>query len=49
MMSIFLDMVKDTIKVFMDDFYLISYSFEYFLDPLGVMLHIFEEFNIVLN
>ena len=49
MMSIFSDMVEDTIEVFMDDFSVVGDSFEDCLAHLANVLQICEECNLVLN
>ena len=49
MMSIFSDMVEDTIKVFMDDFSVVGDSFERCLNNLSEVLKRCEDFNLVLN
>ena len=48
-MSIFSDMVEDTIEVFMDDFSVVGYSFERCLSHLSEVLKRCEDFNLVLN
>lgn len=47
--QIFLDMVKDTIKVFMDDFSIVVDTFESCLEHLSNVLERYVENNIVLN
>ena len=49
MMSIFSDMVKDTIEVFMDDFSMVGDSFERCLNNLSEVLKRCEDCNLVLN
>ena len=49
MMSIFSDMVEDTIDVFMDDFFVVGDSFERCLTNLSEVLKRCEDFNLVLN
>ena len=49
MMSIFSDMVEDTIEVFMDDFFIVGDSFERCLSHLSEVLRRCEDCNIVLN
>ena len=48
-MSIFSDMVEDTIEVFMDDFSVVGDSFERFLTNLSKVLKRCEDCNLVLN
>ena len=48
-MSIFFDMVKDTIEVFMDDFSVVGDSFDDDLAHLASALQRCEECNLVLN
>ena len=48
-MAIFSDMVKETIEVFMDDFSLLSKSFDNCLENLRQALTRCEETNLVLN
>ena len=49
-MAIFSDMVERTIKVFMDDFYVVGTLFDDCLENLRVMLMRCEETtNLVLN
>ena len=48
-MSIFSDMVEDTIEVFMDDFSVVGESFERCLNNLSEVLKRCEECNLVLN
>ena len=48
-MSIFSDMVEDTIEVFMDDFSMVGDSFERFLINLSEVLKRCEDCNLVLN
>ncbi|KAF3631413.1 hypothetical protein FXO37_27975 [Capsicum annuum] len=49
MMSIFSDMVEDTLEVFMDDFSVIGESFESCLANMSMALQRCIEFNLVLN
>nr|XP_016441404.1 PREDICTED: RNA-directed DNA polymerase homolog [Nicotiana tabacum] len=49
MMSIFSDMVEDFLEVFMDDFSVVSDSFEHCLENLRQVLKRYEETNLVLN
>jgi hypothetical protein len=49
MMSIFSDMVEDTLEVFMDDFSVVGESFEACLVNLSMALQRCVEFNLVLN
>ena len=49
MMSIFSDMVEDTIEVFMDDFAVVGESFERCLSHLSEVLNRCEYCNLVLN
>ena len=49
MISIFSDMVEDTIEVFMDDFSVVGDSFERCLNNLSEVLKICEDCNLVLN
>ena len=49
MMSIFSDMVEDTIEVFMDDFPVVGDSFERCLTNLSDVLKRYEHCNLVLN
>ena len=48
-MSIFSDMVEDTIEVFMDDFSVVGDSFEWCLTNLSEVLKRCEDCNLVLN
>ena len=48
-MSIFSDMVEDTIEVFMDDFSVVCDSFERCLNNLSEVLKRCEDCNLVLN
>ena len=48
-MSIFSDMVEDTIKVFMDDFSMVGDSFGRCLTNLSEVLKRCEDCNLVLN
>ena len=49
MMAIFSDMVEKTIEVLMDDFSVLGYSFDKFLENLRSVLVRCEETNLVLN
>lgn len=49
MMSIFYDMVEDTLEVFMDDFSVVGESFKSCLANLSMALQRCVEFNLVLN
>ena len=49
MMSIFSDMVEDTIEVFMDDFSVVGDSFDRCLNHLAEVLKRCEDCNLVLN
>nr|ABI34335.1 Integrase core domain containing protein [Solanum demissum] len=49
MMSIFSDIVEDTIEVLMDDFSVVGESFDRSLDHLAEVLKRSEECNLVLN
>ena len=49
MMTIFSDMVKKTIEVFLDDFSILGSSFENCLENLRSVLIRCEETNLVLN
>ena len=49
MMSIFFDMVVDTIEVFMDDFLVSGDSFDRCLSHLAAVLKRYEDYNLVLN
>ena len=49
MMSIFSDMVEDTIEVFMDDFSVVDDSFEHCLSHFLEVLKGYEDCNLVLN
>ena len=48
-MSIFSDMVEDTIEVFMDDFSVVGDSFERCFIHLSEVLKRCEDCNLVLN
>ena len=48
-MSIFSDMVEDTIEVFMDDFSVVGDSFERCLNNLSELFKRCEDCNLVLN
>ena len=49
MMSIFSDMVEDTIEVLMDDFSVVGDSFDHCLNHLSEVLKRCEDCNLVLN
>ena len=49
MIAIFFDMVKRTIEVFMDDFFVLGKSFDNCLENLRQTLIRCEETNLVLN
>ena len=49
MMAIFSDMVEKTIKVFMDDFYVLGSSFDNCLENSRSVLIRYKETNLVLN
>ena len=49
MMSIFPDMVEDTIEVLMDDFSIVGDLFDRFLTNLSEVLKRCEDCNLVLN
>ena len=49
MMSIFSDMVEDTVEVFVDDFFVVGDSFEHCLNDLSEVLKRCEDCNLVLN
>ena len=49
MMSIFSNMVEDTIEIFMDDFSVVGDSFERCLNNLSEVLKRCEDCNLVLN
>lgn len=49
MMSIFSDIVEDTIEFFMDDFSVFSESFKDCLAHLSYVVKQCEDFNLVLN
>ena len=48
-MSIFSDMVEETVEVFMDDFSVVGDSFDHFLSHLAEVLKRCEDCNLVLN
>ena len=48
-MSIFSDMVEDTIEVFMNDFSVVGDSFDQCLNHLSEVLKTCEECNLVVN
>lgn len=49
MLSTFVDMVNDSMKVFMDDFLVVSDTLEECLDKLSQALEICVEKNSILN
>ena len=49
MISIFSDMVEDTIEVFTDDFYVVRELFERCLNHLSEVVKRCEDCNLVLN
>ena len=49
MMTIFSDMVEKSIKVFMDDFSVIGFSFDEYLKNLRLILKRCMNTNVVLN
>ena len=49
MMSMFLDLVEEVMKIFMDDFIVYGSSFEHCLQNLGTVLHRCQEKNLALN
>ena len=49
MMAIFSNMVKQIIKVFMDDFSVMGASFDDCLENIGLVLKRCEETNLVLD
>ena len=49
MMSIFSDIMEDTIEVFMDNFSVVGDSFDQCLSNLAEVLKSFEDVNLVLN
>ena len=48
-MSIFSDMVEDTIEVFMDDFSIFGDSFDHYLNHLSKVLKRCEDCNLLQN
>jgi hypothetical protein len=48
-MSIFSDMVKKFIEVFMDDFFAFSYSFDNCVHNLSLVLKCCKETNLILS
>ena len=48
-MSIFSDMVEDTVEVFVDDFFVVGDSFKRCLNNLSEVLKRCEDYNLVLN
>ena len=49
MMSIFSDMVEDTIEVFMDDFSMVGNSFNRCLNNMTKVLNKCDDFYLLLN
>ena len=49
MMSIFSNVVEETIEVFMDDLLVVGYSFDWFLSHLAEVLRRCEHCDLVLN
>ncbi|GKE64356.1 reverse transcriptase domain-containing protein [Tanacetum coccineum] len=49
MLAIFHDMIKESIKVFMDDFFVFGDSFDKFLNNLDKMLQRCKDAHLVLN
>ena len=49
MMSVFSDMVRDTVEVFMDDFYMVGDSFDQCLSHLAKVFKRCEDCNLALN
>ncbi|GKD78345.1 reverse transcriptase domain-containing protein [Tanacetum coccineum] len=49
MTAIFHELIKDSMEVFMDDFFVFGNSFDHFLKNLEKMLKRYEETNLVLN
>ncbi|GJS52322.1 reverse transcriptase domain-containing protein [Tanacetum coccineum] len=49
MMAIFHELIKDSMEVFMDDFFVFGSSFDHCLENLEKMLKRCEETNLVLN
>ena len=49
MMSIFPNMVEDIIQVFMDDFYILGNSFDWWLNNLAEVIKRCKDCNLVLN
>ena len=49
MISIFSDLVKEVMEIFMDDFSVYWSSFESFLENLETVLHRCKDKNIALN
>ena len=49
MMSMFSDLAKEVMEIFMDDFTVYGSSFEYFLQNLGTVLHMCQYKNLALN
>ena len=48
-MSIFLDLVKEVMKIFMDDFFMYGSSFKSCLENLEIALKRFKDKNLGLN
>ncbi|GJX55036.1 reverse transcriptase domain-containing protein [Tanacetum coccineum] len=49
MLAIFHDMIKESVEVFMDDFFVFRSSFDHFLNNLDKMLQRCEDAHLVLN
>ena len=49
MMAIFVDTIEDKMEVFIDDFSVCGYSFDYFLHNLNLVIKRCKERNLVLN
>ncbi|GJV73855.1 reverse transcriptase domain-containing protein [Tanacetum coccineum] len=49
MLAIFHDMIKESVKVFMDDFFVFGSSFEHCLNNLDKMFQCYEDAHLVLN
>ena len=48
-MSMFLDLAKEVLEIFMDDFTVYGSSFEHCLQNLGTVLHMCQDKNLALN
>ena len=48
-MSMFSDLAKEVMEIFMDDFIVYGFSFEHFLQNLGTVLHKCQDKNLALN